>query len=230
MTVGRICVDWDKMLCYQVPLLAFFIGQRNLAELKNCLSDTDGRMLIEPVGIDPKYFGINLSVKPARKYNVLDLVLATQWGQGVDLLFTHAARLVQSRADGMSLIYAITSGNLQILKLLLARQVLLSIQYRDWELNRFEYPLITALREEEGGDSNTISSYIIEEIGKKVAVEQILEEIQNPESDDNLDFLIELRKRLIKEMQEDEESAEETDKLPPQVTQTPLEQIFRGEN
>ena len=47
-----------------------------------------------------------------------------------------------------------------------------------------------------------------------------MEKIKNPGSDDDLDFLIELRKRLIKEMQEGEENEEETES-PPQVTQTP---------
>ena len=203
--------DWYELSCYRVPLLAFFIKQRNLAELKNCLSDTDGRMLVEPVGIAPKYFGINSSVKLARKYNVLDLVLATRWVQGANLLLAHAAAC----EDARPLNHVICKGNLRILKFLLAHQLSLFIKYPVLGVDRSEYPLIIALWEET--DNDDISSYIIEEIGRKAAIEQILDEIQNPR-DVDVGSLIRLREALIEEMRE----LEETEESPEQLTQTPL--------
>jgi hypothetical protein len=235
-TVDQSDDDWNEMSCYQAPLLVFYIQQRNLAELKNCLSDTDGRMLVKPVGISPKYFGIDLPVKLARKYNVLDLVLANQWARGADLLLAHAAALAgRTPPDGMSVIHAADTGNLRILKLLVAHQVSLSIKYplpESWGSDRSEYPLITALWKEENGGNDTISSYIIEKIGSKAAVEQISEEIQNPrvEGSDVESFKI-LKEELIEEMAEEtEEEAEEEAEETPRLSATNLSILSGGQN
>ena len=187
---------------YPTLLMAFSIRERNLAKLKQYLIAIGGKTLINHrVRIAPKYFGMGLSVKLDDKYNVLDLVLATQWAAGADVLLTHAATC----KDAKLLDHAIGTKNLRILKLLVAHGLSLSTRYRFSGCDDLEYPLIVAFLEEATSSNcnpnNDISSYIIKEIGKIMALRQILNKIQN-RREQFVDYLSEPLDKLIKDITE----------------------------
>ncbi len=184
---------------YPTLLMPFSIRERNLAKLKQYLIGLRGKTVINRVGIAPKYFGMGLSVKLHDKYNVLDLVLATQWAAGADVLLTHAATCKDAEPLG----YVIGTQNLRILKLLVAHGLSLFSQYRFRGCKDLEYPLIAAFLEkvESCNPNNDVSSYIVKEIGKIMALRQILDKIQN-RGEQILDYLSEPFNKLIKDIRE----------------------------
>ncbi len=188
---------------YPTLIMACSIRERNLAKLKEFLILVGGKTSISHrVGIAPKYFGMRLSVKLHDKYNVLDLVLATQWAAGADVLLKHAV----TYKDAKLLDHVMGTKNLRILKLLVAHGLSLSTQYRFTGCDDLEYPLIVAFLEDATSGNNCnpnndMSSYIIKKIGKIMALRQILDKIQN-RGVQSVDYLSEPFNKLIKDIAE----------------------------
>ena len=178
---------------HHITLVKYAITRRNLTSLK--LVPINGKTLIEPLEIAPKYFGMGLSVKLDDKYNILDLVLTTQWAEGADWLLTHAATC----KDAAPLAYTLRTANLRIFKLLVAHGQSLYAQYRFDEFEDLEHPLIVALWAESSHHDDDISSYIIEKIGKEAALIQILNKMENP-GRLSVEFLSKPRYKLLREI------------------------------
>lgn len=188
-----------------IHLLAFHIQSKDEDNLRKSLDKLIrynlitpkklGKVLIKPIVIDSKYFDLKFK----KAYNLLDLVVRKNWQKGIKILFSLAVDLIRG-GNNEILDYVFSKKKLIIFEKLVEHKLSLTDRYQSASFgeNEFHFPLrIAALYEQ----ADKILDFIVEEIGKPCAIQQLEEEIHSNTpavNDYELNYLRDLRREFIK--------------------------------